>query len=111
MKTHKLPEPPEAFLNMARQYHIAANTLFSVARDNASPVYFLYTHTIELALKAYLRSLGCSVPRGREGHDLPSVLEKCRAKGLRITRDLADVIRLLQSENEFHGFRYFAFTS
>jgi len=107
-KKRKLPEPPaEAFLNMARQYHIAANTLFSVARDNASPVYFLYTHTIEFALKAYLRSLGCSVPRGPQGHDLHFFLQECRAKGLRTTRDLAHVIRLLLSEDKGYGFRYF----
>jgi HEPN domain-containing protein len=108
-KKRKHLEPPaEAFLNLARHYHVAANTLFSLVTDKTSPVYFLYTHTIELAFKAYLRSLGYSAPRT---HALDRLLEKCHAKGLRRDRDLANVVRLLQSENEVHGFRYFAFIS
>jgi HEPN domain-containing protein len=105
----KVPEPSgEALLNMARQYHSAANALFSVGGDTMSPLYFLYTHAIELTLKAYIRSLGCSVPRI---HVLQSLFERCRAQGLQVGLDLAKVIRLLESENELHGFRYFTFIS
>lgn len=108
-KRRKPPEPSaEAFLNMAREYHVAANTPFSIGRDTMSPLYFLYTHAIELAFKAYLRSFGCSVPRI---HGLQSLCERCQAHGLQENIDLANVIRLLESENEVHGFRYFAFIS
>jgi HEPN domain-containing protein len=108
-RERKLPELlAEAFLNMARQYHAAANTLLSSGGDTMSPLYFLYTHTIELVFKAYLRSLGCSVPRI---HALQSLCARCQAQGLQVNVDLANVIRLLESENEVHGFRYFAFIS
>jgi|ERR1035438_4866278 hypothetical protein len=108
-KVSKLPKPSVgAFLNMARKYHSAANTLFPVAKDVKSPIYFLYAHTLELAFKAYLGSRGCSVP---QIHDLESLCNSCQKQGLHINRDLANVIHLLESENKVHGFRYFAFVS
>ena len=54
-KANKVSKPsPGAFLNMAREYHSAANTLFPIAKDVTSPIYFLYAHTLELTFKAYL---------------------------------------------------------
>ena len=97
-----------AFLNMAREYQRAANTLFARTKDVTSPIYFLYAHTLELAFKAYLGSHGCSVP---QIHDLKSLCKSCQKHGLHVNRELANVIHLLESENEVHGFRYFAFVS
>lgn len=93
---------------MARQYHTAANTLYGIAKDVPAPVYFLYAHTLELAFKAYLQSFGCSAP---PIHSLESLCERCRARGLHVNREIVDTIRLLESENAVHGFRYFAFVA
>jgi hypothetical protein len=93
---------------MAREYHRAANTLFPIAKDVTSPIYFLYAHTLELAFKTYLGSHGCSVP---QIHDLESLCKSCQKHGLHVNRELANVIHLSESENKVHGFRYFAFVS
>jgi HEPN domain-containing protein len=98
----------QAFLNMAQQYHFAATTLLSASGRAEAPLYFLYTHTIELALKAFLRFHGLSAPRT---HALRSLCRQCRAIGLGMHNDLVNVIDLLESESKVHGFRYFVFTS
>jgi len=98
----------EAFLNMAKEYHFAAATLFSAGGRAEAPLYFLYTHTIELALKAFLRSHSLSCPKT---HALRSLCRQCQEIGLQINLDLVNVIELLESENKVHGFRYFAFVS
>ena len=108
-KANKVSKPsPGAFLNMAREYHSAANTLFPIAKDVTSPIYFLYVHTLELIFKAYLGLLGCSVP---QIHDLESLFKSCQKHGLHVNRELANIIRLLESENKIHGFRYSALVS
>ena len=101
--------PAEAFLNTAQQYHLAATTLLSLHEQVASPLYFLYTHALELALKAYLRSHVLPTPLGQPGHALQALFEQCQRKGLQVHSDLRGVIDLLESENELHGFRYFVF--
>jgi HEPN domain-containing protein len=105
----KLPESPaQAFLNTAQQYHLAATLLSSSGKNAKMPVYFLYAHTIELALKAFIRSFGCPITRI---HDLKRLTQDCEKLGLRVSIDLANVISLLESENRFQGFRYFTFKS
>src|SRR6266516_7100953 len=103
-------EPPaEACLIMAQQYHLAATTLLPIHQRAEHPLYFLFTHAIELALKAYLRSRGLSTPRGQQGHALQKLFEQCQRNGLQGGFDLRNVIQLLESENKQHGFRYFLF--
>jgi HEPN domain-containing protein len=89
MKKGKKASKPSvaAFFTMAREYHRAANTLFPIAKDVRSPIYFLYAHTLELALKAYLGSHGHPVPRI---HDLESLFKRCQKAGLHVNRDLAE---------------------
>jgi len=99
----------EAFLNTAQQYHLAATTLLPLHQQVESPLYFLYTHALELALKAYLRSHGLPTPLGQPGHALQALFEQCQRKGLQVHSDLRGVIDLLESENKLHGFRYFVF--
>jgi HEPN domain-containing protein len=98
----------EVFLNVAKEYHLAATTLFPLRGRAEMPLYFLYTHTIELALKAYLRSHGCRVPHL---HKLPRLFQQCVDQGLRGNSDLRNVIQLLEYENKEHGFRYFVFAT
>src|SRR3972149_6027830 len=90
----------QAFLYMAQEYHFAATTLFSAASRAESPLYFLYTHTIELALKAFLRSRGLPAPRK---HVLETLCRRSQGSGLQINDDLWNVIHLLESENKDHG--------
>lgn len=98
--------PAGALLGFARQYHLAATTLLPHHAKVQAPIYFLYAHTIELALKAYLRSHGVPL---QSKHALGMMLEECQRIGLRVHSDLEFVIRLLESENKLHGFRYFVF--
>ena len=111
-KTRNRPRIPTpvagSFLNMAREYHLAATTLFGIRDQAQSPLYFLYTHAIELALKAYIRSRGAA---GRSIHDLEALLQTSGKLGLDVSRDLRNVVGLLTSDNRHHGFRYFALVS
>jgi hypothetical protein len=99
----------EAFLNTAKQYHLAARTLLPLHQQAESPLYFLFAHTIELAFKAYLRSRALATPRGQRGHALRDLREQCHKNGLQVGFDLRNVVQLLESENSRHGFRYFVF--
>jgi hypothetical protein len=109
-----------AFLNMARKYQKAASRLLdSVAGEKvgpqyplADPIYFLYAHTVELAFKAFLLFHGEPIPTsGRDGHDLRALHTGCVKRGLTLGPDdansLLNVVSLLSSENDHHGFRYF----
>ena len=104
-----MTETAEAFLSMARQYHLAAITLQPLHERAEQPVYFLFTHTIELALKAYLRSCNLATPHGQGGHALRDFLEQCHRNGLQVGLDLQNFTQILESENSRHGFRYFLF--
>jgi hypothetical protein len=77
--------PAEAFLSMARQYHLAATTLLPLYQQVKSPLYFLFTHALR------------------------DLLEQCHRNGLQVGLDLQNVVQLLESENSRHGFRYFLF--
>lgn len=95
---------PEALFGYARQYHRAATALLLNVKGVEEPLYFLYVHSIELALKAYLRS------RDRplfEKHGLVTLLDNSEKHGFHVDRDLRNVVELLESENKRHGYRYF----
>ncbi len=108
-----------AFLNLARQYQKAASRLLTSVESEkkgsqivplSDPIYFLYFHTVELALKAFLRFHGQDVPRGQEGHDIVELHRQCQSLGLRLSADphgLQNIVTLLASGNDDHGFRYF----
>jgi hypothetical protein len=106
-----------AYLNMAREYHEAANQLLSVCqrrprigsrRGLSDPINFLYFHTIELALKSFIRFHGHRI---RHSHKLTELYEECRTLGLVIGSDdrftIGNIVSLLESGNEYQGFRYF----
>jgi HEPN domain-containing protein len=95
---------PEALFAYARQYHRAATALLPNFKDVEEPLYFLHAHTIELALKAFLRS------RDRplfEKHGLGTLLDNSEKHGLHVDMDLRNVVELLEVENKRHGYRYF----
>ena len=97
----------------AETYLQAANHLAEtggdVLRFNA-PIYFLYSHAMELTLKAFLRSKGATLEKLRRmGHALPALLERARAQGLtpgaKAEYD-AELVALLDVYNSEHQFRY-----
>jgi hypothetical protein len=122
MTKNKIPEVTAmAFLNNARDYFYAAECVFieSQSRSKAGnrrtlndPVYFLYFHTIELGLKAFLRSQNVPVANTRRAnHGLTQLYEECRRLGLRIGADdrtqIGNIVSLLEAGNKYQGFRYF----
>jgi hypothetical protein len=102
---------------MAREYADAANELFMIADARPkmhghlplqSPLYFLYSHAAELALKAFLQAKNVPTP---EKHAFAKLYAKCRDCGLVIgPRDrfeIGNIVSLLESGNKDQGFRYF----
>lgn len=108
-----------AFLNYARSYASAADYLYDgkikgqkIDWDN--PIYFLYFHAIESALKAHLRAQGVPTHELKKrdyGHQIEKLLNKCCELGLRLPYnqklDFVNVARLLDSGNRQSGFRYY----
>jgi hypothetical protein len=100
-----------AFLNSARSYHGAANRLFE-SQPFRDPTYFLYFHTVELLLKAFLRSENVPIlGTRRQSHRLTDLYEECRNLGLVIGQhdgfEIGNIVSLLDSGNEYQAFRYF----
>jgi hypothetical protein len=101
------PNAMEDF-QMARNYHAAAEVLFS-APIAFEPRYFLYFHTVELALKAFLRSHNHPVPRR---HELTKLYEECRKLGLVVIGPadrfgIGNIVSMLEFGNQCQGFRYY----
>jgi HEPN domain len=109
---------PKAFLNMARDYADAANELFMIADARpkiqgyplplSSPLYLLYSHAAELALKAFLQAKNVRPPKT---HELAKLYAESRDLGLVIGPEdrfqIGNIVSLLDSGNKDHGFRYF----
>jgi HEPN domain len=120
MPTKKLQQAvyPKAFLNMARDYADAANELFMIAEARpkiqgrhlplSSPLYLLYSHAAELALKAFLQAKNVPTPKT---HELAKLYEESRDLGLVIgPKDrfqIGNIVSFLDSGNKKQGFRYF----
>lgn len=101
-----------AFFNFAREYHSAASHLFDSRSSLRNPIYFLYFHTVELALKAFLRSCDIRIlGTGRQTHSLTKLYEESRSLGLRLGPGdrfgIVNIVSLLEAGNEYQGFRYF----
>ena len=76
-------------------------------------MYFMYLHSIELALKAFLRAADVPIVADgeRKHHHIAELYEECRELGLRIGPDdrfdIGNVVALLEGANEEQGLRYF----
>ena len=98
-----------ALLNYARQYYEGAEIIFASKPGLTSVLYFLYFHTVESLLKAYLKAHG----KERWGHDISKLLGEAQQLGLKIERDrsgrhdLHNVVALLETGNAEAAFRYF----
>jgi hypothetical protein len=110
----------EAFLNGSKQFCRAADSLLGLRRskdDSLDPVYLLYFHSTELALKAFMRF------RGKKTSELKTDwrhnLEKLHADAIVCglapepadAFELSNVVNLLHSGNKGEAFRYFTLES
>jgi hypothetical protein len=78
---------PAAFLNGAKRYGEAANLLLSVSRTagtSLEPIYMLYFHAAELALKAFLVFKGekTEAIKRRWKHNLEKMHDEAIVRGL-----------------------------
>jgi hypothetical protein len=99
----------------AESYRDAANLLAQRASElrHQAPIYYLYAHSIELALKAALRAKGVTVEdlsSKRLGHDLMKLLAECRKlrlqRRLRLGKRREAILSLLTELNREHELRY-----
>lgn len=106
MKT-KTDVSAAAMLNDAREFHEAADGLLDSKPHLSRPINALYFHTVELALKAYLRAHYIK----RWGHEIAKLYKECRSLGLTMGPDdqvgLGSLVSVLEAGNEDMGFRYF----
>lgn len=102
-----------SFFGFAQQYQKAANLLWDFDKTLTTPIYFLYAHAIELALKAYLRSFNIPIvaDKKRKHHKITQLYAECRTLGLRIGPDdffdIGNIVEMLEGANEEQGLRYF----
>lgn len=72
----------------------------------AAPVYTLAGQSIELALKAFARQQGATLPALKKiGHDLDAAMDAAESKGLSHSVDRAH-LSMLNQEYSIHRFRY-----
>jgi hypothetical protein len=109
------------FFGLARAYLHSADLLLERldaehvgGAERDLPVRFLYSHAVELLLKAFLRMQGFSVETlasRQYGHDLTVLLEECNKLGLALSvSDRARLLTLLpylEAGHEQYQFRYF----
>jgi hypothetical protein len=86
--------------------HLAETTEFR----RSAPIYFLYSHAIELVLEAYLRAHGATLLDLKSaGHRLPALLRRACWRGLDLgtsTEKASGLIAMLDLYNQDHEFRY-----
>jgi len=105
--------PPMAFFLRAGEFFSAAEKLFAsesgpiTTRRWVYPIYFCYSHAIELVFKAFLRLHN---PEVEFGHNLTKIYAECDSEGLVIDpnddKEIRTVVAFLDAGNEDAGFRY-----
>jgi hypothetical protein len=109
----------EAFVNGAFHFRDAADHLYDLVNsrraDGLDPVYLLYFHALELAVKGCLRSQGVPTATLRSkamGHKLKTLYDKCYTLTARLDgearKSVEGIVSLLDQGNVNQGFRYFA---
>jgi hypothetical protein len=121
VKTPKKPEyMPIVLLDLAKQYQAAANRLIdSSTRDEVFsgfplPLLFLFHHSVELALKAFLGAHQLPIVGAREHHRIVDLYKECGPLGLKPdfgavsseTDSRLFFFQVLHDCNPNHGFRY-----
>jgi hypothetical protein len=111
-KPVSMPQPLGIFagelLERSNDYLEAFSRLAaSPGRELRYPMYFLFTHSLEILLKAYLAA--CNVSKERIiacRHDLQTLHKRCADAKLPVIRDLDKYVRGFREMNSDHDFRY-----
>ena len=113
----KQPPHPKAYFDAAKDYQVAADHLMLGVRrlTTFDPVYFLYAHAIELALKSCLLAHDIAWKHlirdepARE-HAIYKFYQECQDKGFVGTNDadrgMINLVIFLGNANEHHEYRY-----
>lgn len=101
----------ESFMLAARHLHAGLDADELRLRFEM-PVYYLYSHAVELALKSYLRARGISAKelKANFGHGLRKLFQGCTEQGL-VLRPvpeafIPDMVEMLDDLGRHHEFRY-----
>jgi len=101
------------FLNLAKQYRGAYKALSEVTPSEATPIswprYFLFCHSIELVLKAYLSHTGLTgkqLQNPRVRHNIKNLLDKAIKSGLSLSTGARHKIEDLTETYTNHWPRY-----
>jgi hypothetical protein len=108
---------PIGFYNLAEDFRNAA-ILCATAREEQTVrlkfshvPYYLHTHSIELALKAYLRTRGITEAELKNSfrHGFVSLLAKCEELGLKFRKPkrTRELVHFLNKLTKDQAFRYF----
>lgn len=107
MTARELSETPLGWFYMAHAYLFDAATLYKAERPRGghydAPVRFLYLHSIELFLKAFLRIKGFSdgeLKAKRYRHDLKSLFAEAEARGMPMTKRVRRVREVHEAGGE-----------
>ena len=95
-------------LNLAREYRQAYYDLRQ-ARPISWPRYFLFCHSVELVLKAYLARHGLTEKQLRDppfGHDIKNLLDEAIKSGLSLSTNARLSITLLTEAHTKYWPRY-----
>ncbi len=103
-------ETPKGIFNYAISYRNAAQILTSQwnikINGHHAPIYFLYTHSIELLLKSFFRKNGSSMDDLKKmSHDFGKMTEKAKSQGLDLHDEDEDVLNVLATRNT-NGFDF-----
>lgn len=102
---------PIGLFNFANSYWHSAIALekakVEVTHPNA-PIYFLYSHAIELYLKSYLRAQGHTVQelRRKFGHNVVKMLDDAKRFGLHFDDEDVEVLNLMVESDSVIGSRF-----
>jgi hypothetical protein len=109
--------PAAQHIDLACQYKNAADLLYNQFHSSTNqkpirePIYYLYHHAVELALKAFLYACNKPVPKtGPDAHRIDKLYEECRKTGLVVRDDhrweVHNCIDLLMVGNQDNFYRY-----
>jgi hypothetical protein len=113
----KQPPHPKAYFDAAKDYQVAADHLMAGVKGLTTfdPVYFLYAHAIELALKSCLLAHDIDwkhLTRGEPAreHAIYKFYQECQSKGFvgtdDVDRRMIELVSFLANANKHNEYRY-----
>ncbi len=97
-----------SFFNVGMEYCEAGNILFDINPKIKHPLYFIFSHSLELLLKSYINTIKYY---NKHEHELDKLVEIAKNNRLHLPPETEHIVKMIQSENKVHGFRYFNFSA